>query len=209
MFYRSKDRCYDKWADFKHKGNHYYFRPGYKNFVKELVSHPRVELGFYSSIMRRNIIPAVFACFPSSEINVMQWIFDQEFCSRMLDHKYYASLAENEWDTFRDLNKVLKDPKIVKAGFTRDSILLIDSDQKKVQFDLDNSLVNIPYAREDVEGNESLVDGKVRNKKVQEEELSSLLSYVKGLLDSDSTVPDYLKANPSARFSPKFLLEEK
>ena len=127
-----------------------YFRPGYMDFVRALKNHPRVELGFYSSLMRHNLIPVIMALFPDNEIDAMKWIFDASYCSKMKDHKDYEKIAENEWDTFRDLDKVLADVKVANAGIKRESILLVDSETKKVQHDLNNSLVNIPYEREDV-----------------------------------------------------------
>ena len=37
----------------------YYLRPGYKEFLNALYSHPRITVGFYSSIMAKNIVPII------------------------------------------------------------------------------------------------------------------------------------------------------
>ena len=39
---------------------HYYLRPGFKTFIRRLVEHPRSKFCFYSSIMRKNLIPVLF-----------------------------------------------------------------------------------------------------------------------------------------------------
>ena len=66
LVYRTNERPGPKKFDFKHKRSMCYFRPGYMDFVRALKKHPRVELGFYSSLMSHNLIPVIMALFPSN-----------------------------------------------------------------------------------------------------------------------------------------------
>ena len=45
---------------------------------------------------------------------------------------------------------MLKHDYCIKHGFTLKNTLMIDSDSRKVQFDIDNSLVNRGFTKEDV-----------------------------------------------------------
>ena len=60
IFFRSDDKAArGATYDFK-KGKYMYFlRPGHKDFLKKVSSHPRVKLAFYSSIMFKNIQPVM------------------------------------------------------------------------------------------------------------------------------------------------------
>lgn len=68
----------------------------------------------------------------------------------MYDDKYYRALAENKWDTYRDLNKIYKDEFSDQHGLNKSNTLLIDSEVRKVQYDLENSLVFPAYTQQDV-----------------------------------------------------------
>jgi len=76
--------------------------------------------------------------------------FDQEHCSKMKDHPEYEKLAVNDWDTYRDLDKIFasdftKDEATDEQIYSYQNTLMIDSDSNKVQFDLANSLIKRPY----------------------------------------------------------------
>lgn len=60
LFYRTSDRD-AKGLNFSAKITKYFyfFRPGHIEFLTALYNHPRITLGYYSSIMAKNIIPAM------------------------------------------------------------------------------------------------------------------------------------------------------
>lgn len=60
IFFRSSDKDV-KGAkfDFKHQRNMYFYRPGHSVFLKSIFDHPRIKLAYYSSIMKKNIVPAL------------------------------------------------------------------------------------------------------------------------------------------------------
>lgn len=60
IFFRSDDKAMKgAQIDFKKTKYMYFLRPGHKEFLKKVSSHPRVKLGFYSSIMFKNIQPVM------------------------------------------------------------------------------------------------------------------------------------------------------
>ena len=62
-------RCDDKVKeskrdhDFKVRNHIHYFRPGYDEFLKELIEHPRIKLGVQTSITRKNAMPLLMHIF--------------------------------------------------------------------------------------------------------------------------------------------------
>ena len=60
VFYRSSDRnARGSKFDAKIHKYMYFFRPGHKNLLKTLYNHPRITLGFYTSIMLKNVVPVM------------------------------------------------------------------------------------------------------------------------------------------------------
>ena len=57
IFFRSdkKDVTYER--SFKAKQYQYWLRPGFKEFIIRLTSHPRCTFSFYTSIMKKNVVP--------------------------------------------------------------------------------------------------------------------------------------------------------
>lgn len=51
------------------KMHHHYYRPQFDHFLAQLISHPRVQLGFYTSIMRKNVMPLLFKIFDLPKLN--------------------------------------------------------------------------------------------------------------------------------------------
>lgn len=64
----------------------------------------------------------------------------------MLAHPKYKIIKQNDWDTYRDLEKVFKEFN----DFSRAETLIIDSDSDKVQLCIENALVVEPYRNCDV-----------------------------------------------------------
>jgi hypothetical protein len=69
---------------FKLKAQYHYFREGNLNFLKAIMSHPRVHFAFYSTIMRKNIMPIITNMFEKDKLlfkEHMMVLFDQEYNS--------------------------------------------------------------------------------------------------------------------------------
>lgn len=117
LFIKCKTAVAGAKADIKYKVYTGYFRPGYRELLHTLNKHPRCKLGFYSSIMRQNIRPYLEFLLTGDLAHLLEdsYVFDQYYCKKMAHNKIYQYLAENPWDTYRDLTKVWKDGK----GLTR------------------------------------------------------------------------------------------
>jgi hypothetical protein len=133
-------------------------------------------------------------------------IFDREFCKLMKDHKYFEKLIEDPWDTYRDLSKVHADNYCKTNNFNLSNTLVVDSDPRKVQLCLANSITSEKYDKQDVVGQEIHVNGetKVIDDAWQEKHMSQLADFIIGLLDQADNVPDYLKKHEEFR-PPKLL----
>jgi len=60
LFFRTGEKDVGKKYNFTYKRYKYFMRPGYKKLLRTFMDHPRVSMGFYSSIMRKNIIPILY-----------------------------------------------------------------------------------------------------------------------------------------------------
>ena len=118
--------------------------------------------------MRKNVLPILYRVYDKSNNDgglgeqleelakverTAPLVFDNQHCASMYDHKYYRELADNKWDTFRALERVFsseycKHKTTGKQLYAYHNTVLIDSEARKVQFDLENSLVNRPYTLE-------------------------------------------------------------
>jgi len=125
--------------------------------------------------MRKNINMPITHMFDRH--SVLKWvsenkekrplIFDQDHNAKACEDRAYKRLAENDWDTFRDLRRVFESPfahhdESNKQKYYYQNTLMIDSDSRKVQFEKDNSIINRPYTWEDVQHVESKTEGLVR-----------------------------------------------
>jgi hypothetical protein len=66
----------------------YYMRPGYTKFLSELKETPGINLGFYSSITRKNILPILEKIGVDKNVP----IFDNSYCPLMSTHEVYKCL---------------------------------------------------------------------------------------------------------------------
>lgn len=128
----------------------------------------------------------------------------------MIDDKYYAELAKDKWDTYRDLDKIFKDEYSVEQGIDYSNSLLVDSDPRKVQLYLANSICPVDYQKEDAERKPRLYKEKMQllDDSWHEKHLQDLADFIVDLLDNAENVPDYLDSHPS-QFSPPDLLHRK
>ena len=82
IFFRTDKKDVNAPAHFKLKRHEYFLRPGFKEFIRKLVDHPRSTFCFYTSIMRKNVLPILFAVLDSKydleDVRAKIGIFDQE-----------------------------------------------------------------------------------------------------------------------------------
>lgn len=70
-------------TDYQIKHHFHYYRPYYDDFLQSLIEHPRVKFGFYTSIMRKNVMPLMFKIFENPKIkelkNNLFDVYDQTY----------------------------------------------------------------------------------------------------------------------------------
>lgn len=172
--------------DYAIRSHFHYFRPYWAEYLRFLLIHPRTIVGFYTSITRRNAMPLVYKIFENKQVEAYKknfcQLFDQDYCAPDV-------LGPDNWSTKRDLKKVWEDKAVKEYEFDKDSTLVIDSSWLKVRDYQENSLVVPPYT-----------EHEVKNPKDQPQDqlnmLQDLKTYIEDLLDSEMTVPQYLKENP-------------
>ena len=152
--------------------HHHYYRPMFDDFLAQLLAHPRIKLGFYTSIMRKNVMPLLFKIFELSKLsphrNAIFEVFDQNYNVPDIGE------GKKEYATKRSLEKVLEHQSCKDLGFGFHNTLLIDSEFDKVRDYPKNSIVLKPY-----EASEVLAPSED-----QSEILLSCRDYVFSLVDS-------------------------
>lgn len=102
--------------------------------------------------MLKNIQPVVFQMLSQScqqRLLDNLRIFDQEFCPLMKEHPYYTEIKDEKYDRYRNLHLVWQH-ECLAGKYGPSNTLLIDSDNKKVQLFLDQSITHKGYSHEDV-----------------------------------------------------------
>ena len=69
---------------------------------------------------------------------------------------------EEPWDTYRDLSKVYAHDYCKKNNLNLSNTLVVDSDPRKLQRCLANSITSEAYCEKDVIGQERLFKGKTK-----------------------------------------------
>ncbi len=76
----------------------------FDEFLAQLLSHPRIKLGFYTSIMRKNVMPLLFKIFELPKLsphrNSIFEVFDQNYNVPDIGE------GKKEYATKRSLQKV-------------------------------------------------------------------------------------------------------
>lgn len=188
----------------------YFLRPGYKDFLRRVHDeHPRVRLGFYSSIMFKNIQPVMLKVLVG-ELEALRSdfvVFDQKYNKLMKDHPYYTNLKKDNWETYRDLNLVWEHVICVEKGFNATNTLMIDSSEIKVQLYRDNCIVSKAYELSDVQ---LLIDDQniVRGREWHIDHMNRLADFVNKMADNvDIDVVEWLRHNRPAEYEPANLLQ--
>lgn len=165
------------------KQHYQYYRPGFDHFLARLMTHPRVQLGFYTSIMRKNVMPLLFKIF---ELKALQdyrtdifEIFDQSY---NIDD---ARPGRKPYATKRCLERVLDNEKVKQYKFTKENTIMIDSEVIKILDYPENSITVKPYGVLDV----------MQATSGHEEILLEVATYLDGLLSSTESVPEYLNSH--------------
>ena len=76
--------------------------------LQKLAGHPCIMLCFYSSMMRKTIVPVMHELMHDEQgkldaIKGQIGIFDREYCKEMKSLKVYDAIKEEKYDTYRDL----------------------------------------------------------------------------------------------------------
>lgn len=124
----------------------------------------------------------------------------------MKKHPYMDQIKDETYDRYRDLNGVWADEQC-KDKFMKHNTLLIDSDDKKVQLHLENSITNEPYTFEDVQLLSPLgqdVDAPKRGEEWQRAHCERLCDFVIRMADECDDVTEWLSEHKD--FEPKNLL---
>jgi hypothetical protein len=170
----------DKEPDFKLRGHLHFFRPHYHTFLTTLIQHPRVRLGFYTSITQKNAVKLLFEVFESPYLKPFKGevfaLFDQAYNTKD------PGEGRDSWATKRDLAKVFQHPKVSEQGFSWHNTLLVDSDAVKVRDYPANSMILERYS----------LDHLLSRFDHQDETLPQALSEILHLLNSTDNVQTYL-----------------
>jgi len=141
---------YRKQVDmFKHKQNFVYKREGHLEFLRSLMSHPRVKFAFYSTIMRQNIMPIITKIFEPDMLLLqehMSALFDQEY------NRAAPDITGEKWGFIRDLPKVWAAEvfKGEECSYGQANTLMLETDEINVYDCYQSSLIVDRYHREDV-----------------------------------------------------------
>ena len=168
------------------KMHHHYYRPNFDIFLQQLISHPRVQLAFYTSIMRKNVMPLLFKIFDMPTLSPhRQYIFE------VFDQDYNVpdlGPSKKPYATKRCLTKVLEHHKCIDFGFNEHNVLMIDSELDKVRDYPLNSIVINAYDEDDV----------LHPTTDQSKILTTVRDYVDTLLEDCDDVQEYLVRNKPA-----------
>jgi len=156
-----------------------------KEFLLSMFKNPRICLAYYSSIMAKNLIPVMIELLQGEleplRLNEEFRFFDQTYCPLMKDHKYLKDILDEPYDRYRDLNSVWNCEMFEENGlkFDHTNTLLIDSDDKKVQLWLENSMVTEPFRLIDVQLGEGANDSEW-----QENYMNKITSFITDMAES-------------------------
>ena len=123
--------------------------------------------------------------------------------------RYYEPAMQETYDTYRDLHSIFNDPVCQEKGCTERSTILIDSESRKCQLWLDNTLISEPYTKEDACHLPSPLEAEsvVRTKEWHQAYMQDLTDQVLSVVEScGDDVPSYLRENRSARYAPLVIL---
>ena len=111
--------CYRDWTqpkatngetntNFTKRGKNYiYLRPGARDFIRRMQSHPRVQFGLYTSMKPANMQGMAEEITGDAEDIKPFHLFDENYCTSMQTNLRLRPLMENSWATYRDLNKII------------------------------------------------------------------------------------------------------
>jgi hypothetical protein len=112
--------------------------------------------------------------------------FDQLYSPMMKDHPYYKAIRDEPYDRYRDLDLVWS-CELLDGQFGCSNTLLIDSDDKKVQLWIENSIVTQPYTFDDIQLKNSH-DHQI-------EYINKLSHFIVEMAESGDEVPEWLSKN--------------
>lgn len=139
---------------FRQGKNYVYTREGFMSFLEQIMSHPRVTFSFYSSIMRKNILPIITKMFeknmPLLEEKLHQ-IFDQHYCDQA------PEITGKPFSFIRNLTKIWESDFVAnqlaaqkETVFNEANTLMLETEEIDVYNCFENSLIVDRYERNDV-----------------------------------------------------------
>ena len=194
---------------FRNKNKYVYVRPGASDYLKRLQSHPRVVFGFYSSIKKSNI-EEILSNVQESGVDLGNYmVFDQDYCTNFSENAKLVSLAENNWDTYRDLNKVALSQVCKERKIKQHQICLVDNDMRKLQDCLRNCIHSPCYTDEDVLSLPTRDPQEIRDVQWHRQALQKLSDVIYDVLDNTDHIPAYLSSPQFPQeYRPECLIEE-
>ena len=129
--FKSKQSIKDLKPDYISKNIKFYVRPGIEELLEELYKNTRVKIGFYSSMIKKNIIPILSAVYSKSKllkaINSKNYlIFDRECCT-------VTPTEKDPYFSVKDLDKIRKSELFKKLEIHPRSIILIENELEKIK----------------------------------------------------------------------------
>lgn len=169
-----------------------YQRPGAREYVQRIQSHPRAIFGYYASMLSHRC-QSLAAVLPGEQ---PYEIFDQSHCSDFDEHPVLKNQKKNPWDQFIDIQKVLQSPCCTQQGIDQGKICFVGKSSAKMQCIIDNSIIVSPYTKGDVLGiAHSAKKPEIHDEAWQRGHMQELGDIVIDMLDnSDGDVRGFLRS---------------
>ena len=119
-----------------------YLRPGFRGILIQTLIHSRVKVGFYSSMMEKNMTPLINLLFKDRELSKLRkriiGVYDTNFNDP-------DPQGLHPWSQKRNLSKIWSQKEMKEQGFNSGNTILIESDEESCKGVLANTLLLSPY----------------------------------------------------------------
>jgi len=151
-------------------------RPKCRQFLRQVLEHPRSIVAICGSMIDANIIPIRDYILKNVENKVLKKVFGRTYTMRNPSGK-------SKYSTVRNLLKIWDDSEF-KAKFSRKNTLLIESDIDKAKNHRENTLIIQDYTLDDIKDNKD------------NDYMLSVGDYVCDLLETADDVTNHLLITP-------------
>ena len=138
-----------KYESFTHKKRVSYLRPGAREFINTLKDSKNIIFAFHSSMKQENIKKTLENIFPDIESS-MWIIFDADYCTEFNKNPYLRGIKTEWYEKYRDLSLVVNSRLCMEYGIGTEDCILIESENKKIQGYLNNSLLSSALVESDL-----------------------------------------------------------